>query len=72
MNDPIDITTDRDNLPEGHARFVIQEGDVTTVIQGDAEKVRQRNEQELADALNMTVGEMKTKADDYPMPKFSD
>ena len=68
ITNDIEITTDPDELPKGEARLVLREDDVTTVIQGDAEKVRRRHEQELADALDMTVEEMKKKADDYPMP----
>jgi hypothetical protein len=40
---------------------VLREDGVTTVIQGDAEKVRRRHEQELAAAIDMTVEEMKQK-----------
>lgn len=40
---------------------------MTSVIQRDEEKVSQRFDQELADVLDVTVGEIK-KADDYPMP----
>lgn len=68
ITDDIEITTNLDELPEGEARLVLREDDVTTVIQDDAEQVRRRHEQELADALGMTVEEMKQKTADYPMP----
>jgi hypothetical protein len=68
ITDDIEITTDPDDLPKGEARLVLREDGMTTVIQGDAEKVRRRHEQGLADALDMTVEEMKQKTADYPMP----
>lgn len=68
ITDDIDITTDRDELPEGQARLVIREDDVTIVIQGPSEKVEQRLWQELADEFGMSVEEMNQQVEEYPMP----
>jgi len=57
-----------DDLPEGEAQLVIQEDDVTTVIQGDAEKVEQRFKELRAADLDMIVEEYEATIDEYPMP----
>jgi hypothetical protein len=59
---------DRDDLPEGEARLVIHEDGVTTVIQGDAEKVEQRLNEQMADDLDTTVEELDAAVEEYPMP----
>lgn len=59
---------DRDDLPEGEARFVIHEDGVTTVVQGDAETVEQRFKEQRADDLDMTVEELDAAIEEYPMP----
>ena len=64
----LDISFDRDDLPEGEARLVIHEDGVTTVIQGDAEKVEQRFKQHRADDLDMSVEELNAAIEEYPMP----
>jgi hypothetical protein len=55
---------DRGDLPEGEARLVIHDDGVTTVIQGDAAKVRRRFEEYLPEG-DATVEE-------YPMPDSDD
>lgn len=55
---------DRDDLPEGQARLVIREDDVTIVIQGDSEKVEQR----LYDHLDEEMGPDGEEIEEYPMP----
>jgi hypothetical protein len=55
---------DRDDLPKGQTRFVIREEDVTIVIQGDAETVRQR----FNDYLDETLGIDRNTLDDLPHP----
>ncbi|EMA53735.1 hypothetical protein [Halococcus salifodinae] len=64
----LDISFDRDDLPEGEARLVIHEDGVTTVMQGDAEKVKHRFKQQRADDLDMTVEELDAAIEEYPMP----
>jgi hypothetical protein len=59
---------DRDDLPKGEARLVVHEDGVTTVIQGDAEKVEQRFHEQLADDLDTTVEELDAAVGEYPMP----
>lgn len=66
--DDRDISFDRDDLPEGEARLVIHDDGLTTVIQGDAEKVEQRFKQQRADDLDMTVEELNDAIEEYPMP----
>lgn len=61
------VAFDRDDLPEGEARLVIRENGVTTVIQGDAEKVERRYKQQLADDLDTTVEELDA-IEEYPTP----
>lgn len=68
IDDELDTSFDRDDLPEGEARLVIHEDDVTTVIQGNAEKVEQRFKEQRADDLDMTVEEYEATIEDYPMP----
>lgn len=67
MNGDIEMMTDRDELPKGHARLVLREGGVTHIIQGPEEDVEQRLWEEVADDLGMSMEEL-TDADDYPMP----
>lgn len=67
INDFPNDTFDRNDLPEGEARLVIREQDVTTVIQGESEKVAQRLDEEMAHDLNLTVQELQT-VEEYPMP----
>jgi hypothetical protein len=64
----LDASFDRDDLPEGEARLVIHEDGVTTVIQGDAEKVEQRFTEQLADDLDTAVEELDAAVEEYPMP----
>jgi hypothetical protein len=68
INDPIEITTDRDELPEGQARLVIREEGITHVIQGDAEKV----EQWFYDHLDEELGTDGEKIEEYPHPEFGE
>ena len=64
----LDISFDRNDLPEDEARLVIHEDGVTTVVQGDAEKVEQRFKQHRADDLDMSVEELNAAIEEYPMP----
>lgn len=64
----LDASFDRDDLPEGEARLVIHEDGVTTVIQGDAEKVERRFKEQQAADLDMTVEELDKSIEEYPMP----
>jgi hypothetical protein len=68
IDDERDVSFARDDLPEGEARLVIREDDVTTVIQGNAEKVEQRFKEQRADDLDMTVEEYEATIEEYPMP----
>jgi mono/diheme cytochrome c family protein len=61
------VTFNRNDLPEGHARLVIREQGVTTVIQGESEKVSRRLDEEMAADLNLSVEELEAVAE-YPMP----
>ena len=67
-DDNLEASFHRDDLPEGEAQLVIREDDVTTVIQGDAEKVERRFKQQRAADLDMTVEEYEATIDEYPMP----
>jgi hypothetical protein len=64
----LDTSFHRDDLPEGEAQLVIREDGVTTVIQGDAEKVERRFKKQRAADLDMTVEEYEATIDEYPMP----
>lgn len=64
MNDGSDPTTNRDDLPEGHAQLVIREDDVTIVIQGPSEDVQER----LYDHLDDKLGTDGAEIEEYPMP----
>ena len=68
IDDELDASFDRDDLPEGEARIVIHEDDVTTVIQGNAEKVEQRFKEQRAADLDMTIEEYEATIEKYPMP----
>lgn len=68
MTDNIEVTTDCDELPEGHAQLVLREDGVTIVIQGESEKVEQRFD----DHLDQTLGTSGGAIDDYPMPEFGE
>jgi hypothetical protein len=67
-DDELDASFDRDDLPEGEARLVIHEDDVTTVMQGNAEKVEQRFKEQRAADLDMTIEEYEATIEEYPMP----
>lgn len=67
-DDNLDASLHRDDLPEGEAQLVIREDDVTTVIQGNAEKVEQRFKEQRAADLDMTVEEYEATIEEYPMP----
>ena len=56
----------RESLPEGEARLVIREDDVTVTFVGDEERVQQRFLEHLAE--QMTVDEMEAAIDEYSMP----
>lgn len=68
IDDELNVSFDRDDLPKGEARFVIREDDVTTVIQGNAEKVEQRFKKQRAADLDITVEEYEATIEEYPMP----
>lgn len=68
IDDGLDTSFDRDDLPEGEARLVIREDDVTTVIQGNAKKVEQRFKEQRATDLDMTIEEYEAAIEEYPMP----
>lgn len=59
---------DEQELPEGKSRIVIEEEGVTTVIQGDVQKVRRRWREIQAEDADMTVGEFDAAVSEYPMP----
>lgn len=63
----LDVSFERADLPEGEARLVIHEDDVTTIIQGDRETVNQRLYEQLAEDFNTTVEDLAA-VDEYPMP----
>ena len=67
-DDELDASFDRDDLPEGEARLVIREDDMTTVMQGNAEKVEQRFKEQRAADLDMTIEEYEATIKEYPMP----
>ena len=67
-DEDLDASFHRDDLPEGEAQLVIREDGVTTVIQGDAEKVEQRFKERRAADLDMTVEEYDATIEEYPMP----
>ena len=67
-DEDLDASFHRDDLPEGEAQLVIREDGVTTVIQGDAEKVEQRFKEWRAADLDMTVEEYDATIEEYPMP----
>jgi hypothetical protein len=64
----LDASFERADLPEGEARLVIYEDGVTTIVQGDAEKVEQRFKAHRAADLDTTVGELDAAVAEYPMP----
>jgi hypothetical protein len=68
VDDRLNVSFNRDDLPEGEAQLVIHEDGVTTVIQGDAEKVERRFKEQRADDLDMTVEEYEVTIEEYPMP----
>jgi hypothetical protein len=55
---------DQGDPPKGQVRFVLREDGMTIVIQGDAEKVRQR----FNDHLDETLGIDRDTLDDLPHP----
>lgn len=59
-DDDLGASFKRDDLPEGEARLVIHDDGVTTVIQGDRAKVRERFHEE--------IGSTGFEPEDYPMP----
>lgn len=61
-----------DELPEGEARLVIRESGVTVTIEGNADEVRQRYHEHMANALDTTVDEFTASADEYPHPEFGE
>jgi hypothetical protein len=61
-----------DELPEGDARLVIRENGVTVTIEGDADEVRRRYHEHMANALDSTVDEFTASADEYPHPEFGE
>lgn len=61
-----------DELPEGEARLVIRENGVTVTIEGDADEVRRRYHEHMANALDTTVDEFTASADEYPHPEFGE
>lgn len=67
-DDDLNASFERDDLPEDEARLVVREDDVTTVIQGNAEKVEQRFKEQRAADLDMTVEEYEATIEEYPMP----
>ena len=67
-DDELGTSFDRADLPEGEARLVIHEDGVTTVIQGDAEKVEQRFKEQRAADLDMTVEGLDSAVEEYPTP----
>lgn len=59
-------------LPEGEARLVVRENDVTVTIEGDAEEVRRRYREHMANALDTTVEELTADVEEYPHPDFGE
>lgn len=59
-------------LPEGEARLVIRESGVTVTIEGNADEVRRRYHEHMANALDTTVDEFTASADEYPHPEFGE
>lgn len=68
--------TDREQrdseLAEGEARLVVRENDVTVTIEGDADEVRQRYREHMANTLETTVEESTADVEDYPYPAFGE
>ena len=62
----------KDELPEGEARLIIQENGVTVTIEGDADEVRRRYHEHMANALDTTVDEFTASDDEYPHPEFGE
>lgn len=60
------------DLPEGEGRLVIHESGVTVTIEGDADEVRRRYHEHMANALDTTVDEFTASADEYPHPEFGE
>ena len=58
--------------PEGEARLVIRESGVTVTIEGNADEVRRRYHEHMANALDTTVDEFTASADEYPHPEFGE
>lgn len=67
ISDFPNVSFNRNDLPEGEARLVIREQGVTTIIQGDSDKVSRRLDEEMAEDLNLSVEELQT-VEEYPMP----
>ena len=60
----------RESLPEGEARLVIREDDVTVTFEGDEGRVHQRFLEHLAE--QMTVEELEATIDEYSIPSSDD
>lgn len=59
-------------LSKGEARLVIRESGVTVTIEGNADEVRRRYHEYMANTLDTTVDEFTASADEYPHPEFGE
>lgn len=60
---------DREKLPEGHARFVLREENVTVTFEGAAEEVHERFLEHVAESSGISLEELTEEISELTMPK---
>lgn len=66
---PTDYEFHRETLPEGEARLVLQENNVTVTFEGDEKAVNERFLEHLAESVELSPEEIEAKISDMPFPR---
>lgn len=66
---PTDYEFHRETLPEGEARLVLQENNVTVTFEGDEKEVNERFLEHLAESAKLSLEELEAEIVDIPFPR---
>ena len=66
---PADFEFHRQKLPEGEARLVLQENNVTVTFEGDKEAVNERFLEHLAESSALSLDELEAEISDIPFQR---
>lgn len=66
---PSDHEFHRETLPEGEARLVLQEDNVTVTFEGNEEDVNERFREHLAESSDLSIEEWEAEISDLSMPQ---